>query len=214
MAKSFAPPAVTAYIDKHFAHQSPVQRKIREYTATLPNGQMLTDPDQAALLSLLVRMAHATNALEIGTFTGYSALAIASALPEGGRLTCLDVNPTTSAIAQAFWREAGLAERITLILGPAAETLKTFQGQPLFDFAFIDADKEGYDGYYEAVLPLLKPGAAMLFDNMIRPGVVEGRPVDAAARAIAALNEKLAADPRVAAQLLTIGPGMVLAVKK
>jgi predicted O-methyltransferase YrrM len=178
---------------------------------------MLTDPDQVAFLSLLVRISRAKNALEIGTFTGYSALAIASALPPDGRLTCLDINPIPTAIAEEFWTEAGLADRIALHLAPAADTLKAFHAQsprPLFDFVFIDADKESYDAYYELVLPLLAPNAPVLFDNMIRPGIVEGAPVDTAAKAIAALNQKLAHDPRIHATLLPLGPGMVLATKR
>jgi predicted O-methyltransferase YrrM len=215
--KSLAPAPVAAYIQSRFTPESALQKKLRARTQTIPDAHMLTDPDQAAFLALLVHLARAKNALEIGTFTGYSALSIASALPEGGRLTCLDRDPVPTAIAQEFWKEAGLADRITLLVAPAADSLRAFHAQnprPQFDFVFIDADKQGYDAYYELVLPLLAPHAPIVFDNMIRPGVVEGAPVDGAAKAIAALNEKLAGDPRVYATLLAVGPGMVLATKR
>jgi predicted O-methyltransferase YrrM len=217
MPKSLLPPAIADYIHSRFTPESPLQQKLRARTASLPNAHMLTDPDQAAFLSLLTRISRAKNALEIGTFTGYSALAIASALPPDGRLTCLDLDPVPTAIAAEFWKEARLADKITLLLAPAADTLRAFHAhspRPIFDFVFIDADKEAYDTYFELTLPLLPPGAPILFDNMIRPGIVEGAPVDAAAKAIAALNQKLAADPRIHASLLPLGPGMVLATKR
>ncbi|HVS73338.1 MAG TPA: class I SAM-dependent methyltransferase [Phycisphaerae bacterium] len=215
MGKSLAPPAVADYIERLFAPQSPVQQKIRDYTATLPDSQMLSTPDQSVFLSMIARLARARNALEIGTFTGYSALAVASALPPDGHLTCLDLNPQTSAKAQQFWQDAGLADGIRLLLGPAAESLERLAAAgERFDFAFIDADKTGYDRYYELLLPLMQPNAPILFDNMIRPGVIEGTPADDSARAIGALNQKLSTDPRVHATLLPLGPGMVLAIKK
>ncbi len=213
--KSLAPAQVAEYIERVFAPQTAVQRKLRAYTETLAEGQMLSTPDQGVFLGMMARLSGARAALEIGTFTGYSAMAVASALPAEGRLTCLDMNAETSARAREFWQEAGVAERIRLLVGPAGETLERLAAAgERFDFVFIDADKTGYDRYYEQVLPLLGAQAPILFDNMIRPGVVEGKPQDEAARAIAALNEKLSRDERVWATLLPIGPGMVLAVKR
>lgn len=168
-------------------------------------GGMLTSHDQGACLTLLAMGAQ--NALEIGTFTGYSAICIARGLAPGGRLLCMDVSEEWTGIAREYWRLGGLADRIDLRLGPALETLAGLKDET-FDFVFIDADKENYAAYYEHVLPRLRPNGMIVFDNMLWHGrVVDPGDNSQSTLAIRALNEQLTADPRVASMLLAIGDG-------
>ena len=157
------------------ARESPLLERLRTETAQLPLGGMQIGADQGVFLAFLVRLIGARNAVEIGTFTGYSALSIASALPPGGRLVCCDVSEEWTAIARRYWAEAGVADRIELHLQPAqitlAELLRT-NGPGTFDFAFIDADKTGYDAYYEACVALLRPGGLIAIDNVLWSGTV------------------------------------------
>jgi caffeoyl-CoA O-methyltransferase len=155
--------------------------------------------------------------LEIGVFTGYSALAVAQALPEDGRLVALDVSAEWTAIARRFWKEAGVAHKIDLRLGPALETLQTLRKEKAkpFDFAFIDADKTNYDAYYEACLSLLRPGGLIAVDNVLWSGAVaDPKAQDDNTRALRALNRKIRGDRRVEACLLTVGDGVALIRKK
>jgi predicted O-methyltransferase YrrM len=165
-----------------------------------------------------VRLTEARKALEIGVFTGYSALAVASALPEDGKLIACDVSEEWTRIARRYWQEAGLSSRIDLRLGPAAETLAALLregGAGSFDFAFIDADKDNNDVYYEACLKLVRPGGLIAVDNAIWGGRVADPAVqDAETEAIRALNLKMRDDPRVEACLLTVGDGVMLARKR
>lgn len=210
-------PAVAEYVGRH-SRETPLQARLREETARLPQGQMQIGPDQAAFLALLVRALGVRQALEIGTFTGYSALAVASALPTDGRLLCCDINAEWTAIARRYWNEAGVDARIDLRLAPAMHTLTALLAQGAgdsFDFAFIDADKTGYDDYYESCLKLLRPGALLALDNMLWGGAV----ADAAQNepdtlALRALNAKVHADARVDASLLTVGDGVLLVCKR
>ena len=205
------------YVLAH-APESEAARRLRAETAKLPQAGMQIGADQAAFLALLVRSTGAKRCLEIGTFTGYSALAIAAALPADGRLVCCDISEEWTAIARRHWSSAGVSGRIDLRIGPALDTLKNLlaRGEAgRYDFAFIDADKTGYDGYYEACLKLLRPGGLIALDNMLWSGrVCDPDHHDADTDAIRALNAKIRADGRVEATLLTIGDGVMLARKK
>ena len=217
MSRSLLPEAVDAYLH-HTAHvETPLQRRLREETAKLPMGMMQIGADQGALLALLIRLVGAKRALEIGTFTGYSALAVATALPADGRLVCCDISDEWTRIARRYWDEAGVAGRIDLRLAPAADTLRDLLRDPgpgSFDFAFIDADKTGYDGYYEACLMLLRSGGLMAFDNTLWSGkVADPAQNDADTTALRALNLRVRDDPRVTSCLVSVGDGVLLALK-
>jgi predicted O-methyltransferase YrrM len=195
--------------------EHPVLAKLRERTGTMPMAGMQIAPEQGYFLAFLVRLTGARNVLEIGTFTGYSALAVALALPPDGGLVACDVSDEWTSIGKQHWLEAGVADRIELRIAPALETLEALESEGLsghFDMAFIDASKPEYDGYYEACLRLVRVGGLIVFDNMLQDGDVadpgeRGRSVDA----IRALNAKIAADDRVDAVLLPLGDGTTLA---
>jgi len=216
--RSLLPEAVDNYLRTVVARESPLQQQLRAETARLPMGGMQIGADQGVLLAFLVRLIGARNAIEVGTFTGYSALAVASALPAGGRLVCCDVSEEWTAIARRYWAEANVADRIELHLRPAQETLAELlrkNGAGAFDFAFIDADKTAYDVYYEACLALLRPGGLIAIDNVLWSGTVadpcDTRPDTVALRAITA---KIRDDSRVDACLVSIGDGVMLARKR
>jgi caffeoyl-CoA O-methyltransferase len=192
----------------------PVVEELREETLRLgPISNMAIPREEALLLSLLVSLARAGRAIELGTFTGLSAIAIAQALPPGGKLISCDIEPRWTEIAKAYWERLGIADRIELRLGPAAKTLREFERKPLFDFAFIDADKENYE-VYEELLPRLYPGGLLVFDNMLREGRVVGPPwPDEASRLIDQLNRRLAKDPRIEGVLLPVVDGVYLVRK-
>jgi predicted O-methyltransferase YrrM len=198
--------------------ETEVQRRLRETTAPMPHAEMQISPDVASFLALLVKTCGARRAIEVGTFTGYSALAIASALPPDGQLIACDVSDEYTRVGKPFWAEAGVASRIDLRLGPADETLQTLleSGQSgRFDFAFIDADKTNYDIYYEQILQLLRPGGLVALDNMLWSGrVADPAVTDADTRALRALNEKIRDDSRVDMVLVTIRDGVMLARKR
>ena len=216
--RSLVPDEIESYVCELMSRETPTARRLREETAKLPQGSMQIGPDQAALMAMLVRITGVRRALEIGTFTGYSAMAVASALPQDGRLVCCDVSEEWTDIARRYWREAGLAEKIELRLGPALETLTTMLkdgAAGAFDFAFIDADKMRYDAYYEACLQLVRPGGLIALDNMLWKGkVVNAAAEDEETRALHALNLKIRDDVRVEACLLTIGDGVMLARRR
>ena len=189
------------------ADQLELQRITREKTGRAA-GMQIGD-DQAVLMEMLVRAMGATRAVEIGTFTGYSALAVARGLGPGGHLLCCDVSVEWTSIARAAWERAGVADRIELRVGPGLETLRSLPPSEQFDFAFIDADKTGYAQYYEQVLARLRPGGLLLLDNMLQGGHVVGDLADDEdVSAIRSLNEVIAADPRVEVVLLPIGDGV------
>jgi caffeoyl-CoA O-methyltransferase len=217
MARSLVPDAVERYLALEIARETPLQRRLREETSHLPDAGMQIGADQGALLAMLVRLMGARRAIEIGTYTGYSALAVASALPAGGKLVCCDVSEEWTSVARRYWKEAGVADRIELKLAPATETLAALirgGGAGTFDFAFIDADKTGYDGYYEACLTLLRPGGLMAFDNTLWSGAVaDPSKNDADTVALRALNLKVRDDPRVTSSLVSMGDGVLLALK-
>ena len=198
--------------------ESAVARRLREETTGMEHAVMQIAPDQGQFMALLVRLLGARRALEIGTFTGYSALCVAEALPQNGQLVACDRNAEWTAIAQRYWAEAGVADKITLRLGKAIQTLDALlaEGEAgRFDFAFIDADKPNYDGYYERCLALVRPGGLVAIDNVLWEGKVkDAETADADTQAIRALNAKLAADARVEVSMLSIADGLTLALKK
>jgi predicted O-methyltransferase YrrM len=218
MRRSLLPPDVERYVASVVTQETPLQARLRAETAALPMGLMQISADQGALLALLVRMLGARRAIEIGTFTGYSALAVASALPKDGKLICCDVSEEWTRIAQRYWKEASVADRIELRLAPALETLQSLlRGgeRGAFDFAFIDADKSNYDRYYETCLELVRAGGIVALDNMLWGGqVADPDAHDADTDALRALNAKIRDDRRVDACLLTVGDGVMVARKR
>ncbi|MEO8659918.1 MAG: class I SAM-dependent methyltransferase [Bryobacteraceae bacterium] len=218
--RSLTPEAVEQYVSFELLRETDVQQRLRAETSKLaPNhAAMQIGPDQGAFFALLFRATGVRRALEIGTFTGYSALAVASALPPGGTLIACDISDEWTSIGRRYWQEAGVADRIDLRLGPAQHTLQSLidAGEAgTFDFAFIDADKTGYDAYYEACLTLLRPNGLIALDNVLWSGAVVD-PADQSEDTLAlrAINRKIRDDSRVEAVLLTVGDGIMLARKK
>jgi len=207
------------YLVAHGAREHPAQVRLRNATRDHPHAGMQIGADQGALLALLVRLIGARRTIEVGVFTGYSALTVALALPDDGRVLACDVSDAYTRIGRPFWREAGVEHKIELVLAPALETLdaRLAQGEAgRYDFAFIDADKSSYDAYVERCLDLLRPGGLMAIDNVLWGGSV-ARPADATdadTRALQALNDKLARDERVDIAMLPIGDGVTLARKR
>jgi caffeoyl-CoA O-methyltransferase len=202
----------TAHSTPPDAHQLRLQRITQEKTGRAA-GMQIGD-DQAVLMEMLVRAMGATRAVEIGTFTGYSALAVARGLGPGGRLLCCDISQEWTSIARAAWQEAGVADRIELRVGPGLETLQSLPPGEQFDFAFIDADKTGYARYYEEVLTRLRPGGLMLLDNTLQGGRAAGELADDEdVTAIRSVNDAIAADPRVKVVLIPIGDGVSVVQK-
>jgi caffeoyl-CoA O-methyltransferase len=203
-----------AYVNSVGVREPAVLRKLREETAPLPQHDMQIGPMQGAFMSLLVRLIGARNCLEVGTFTGYSSTVVALALPDDGKLLCCDVSREWTDVARRYWAEAGVADKIELRLAPAVETLDQLlaEGQEgSFDFAFIDADKTGYDAYYERALQLVRRGGLIAIDNTLQHGrVVDPQSESDNVRAVRALNEKIHADDRVEMVLLPLADGLTL----
>ena len=205
------------YILDHTAAEHPAQVKLRAATASNRHAGMQISPEQAQFMQLLVKLIGARRAIEVGVFTGYSALSVALALPADGLLLACDVSDEYTRVGRPFWREAGVAARIELVLGPARETLqqRIKRGeQGSFDFAFIDADKTNYDTYFEQCLALLRDGGLIAIDNVLWSGAVAKPASDDDTRALQALNDKLRNDRRVDIAMLPIGDGLTLARKK
>jgi predicted O-methyltransferase YrrM len=215
--RSLLPDFVEHYVARVATKETDFQQRLRKETEKLPNAGMQLGPDQAAFLVWLVQLIQARYALEIGTYTGLSALSIATALPAGGKLVACDINKDWTSLGKGYWREAGVAGKIDLRIGPAAKTLEKLRdefGKNSFDFAFIDADKPAYDLYYEACLELVRSDGVIVLDNVLQGGNVADQKVqDEAAQSIGALNLKIRDDPRVSAVMLTLGDGMT-AVRK
>lgn len=209
---------VEKYVNEVVTRQSDLQRRMYRETLAVPHGRMQTGPDQASFLTFLVRLIGARRAIEVGVFRGFGSYAIASALPAGGKLVACDVSEEYTRAARAYWKEAGLTDKIELRIGPATDTLDALlasDGPGSFDFAFIDADKSNYDAYYERVLVLLHTGGLVVFDNVLWGGqVADNRFRDADTKALRALNLKVRDDERVDATLVTIGDGFLLARKR
>jgi caffeoyl-CoA O-methyltransferase len=184
------------YLHRYGARTDEVLERVRAETAVLPSAEMQVSADQGALMELLVRLIGARDALEVGTFTGYSAICIARGLAEGGKLMCLELDPERAAIAQSNLEAARVADRVEILVGPAGESLEAMAATPTFDVAFIDADKSGYPEYYELVLARMRSGGLILLDNMLQRGSVI-HPETQTARIIDELNRKIHADERV-----------------
>ncbi len=203
------------YLLAHSLREDPRLAALRAETASHPNVNMQIAPEQGQFMQMLVRLTGARRAIEVGVFTGYSSLAVVLAMPEDGRLLALDVSEEYTAVARRHWRAAGVANRIELVLAPASETLdaRLAAGEAgQYDFAFIDADKTGYLGYYEQLLKLLRPGGLIVVDNTLWGGEVanpENREADT--EALRTFNDALHRDPRVDLALLPVGDGLTLA---
>ena len=205
------------YLIDHSVREHPAQSALRAATASHPHAGMQISPEQGQFMALLVRLIGARRALEIGVFTGYSALAVALALPEDGRLLACDISDEYTRVGRPFWQQAGVAQKIELRLAPALATLDAQLAAGAaggFDFAFIDADKSGYDAYYERCLRLLRPGGLIAIDNTLWGGAVARPAQDADTEALQRLNAKLHQDQRIDLSLLPIGDGLTLARKR
>ncbi len=185
---------------------------IAETRTALPDlAQMQVAPEQAAFLTFLARLINAQEAIEVGTFTGMSALAIARGLAPNGRLICLDVSTEFTTIAQRYWQRAGVADRIDLRIGPAITSLADLPEEPLFDLAFIDADKPGYPAYWEEIVPRMRAGGVIAVDNVLRHGRIIDREPDEGTAAMAGFNDLVSADTRVESVMLPLADGVTLA---
>jgi caffeoyl-CoA O-methyltransferase len=203
-----------AYLVAHGATPDPIMAElIDETSASLPGeANMQVAPEQAAFLTFLVRVLNARRAVEVGTFTGLSSLAIARGLAPGGSLICFDISDEYTSVARRYWQRAGVADRIELRLGPAVEMLRGLPTEPHLDFAFIDADKTGYPAYWEALVPRMRPGGVIAVDNVFRHGaVVDPRAHDPNTLAMLAFNDMVLADKRVESLILPLADGVTLA---
>jgi len=210
--------ALQAYLLDHSLREPALLAELREQTARLPEANMQIAPEQGQFMALLARIIGARRYLEVGTFTGYSALAVMLAMPAAAEATCLDISEEWTAIAQKYWIRAGLADRIHLHLAPAADTLAALVGDGWggdYDLAFIDADKTGYADYYEHCLQLVRPGGLVLVDNVLWGGrVADDSDDDEDTAAIRAFNRALRDDKRVDLSLVPIADGLTIARKR
>ncbi len=217
-SKTFTlPEDLHRYLIEHSVHEVAAQRELREATASLELARMQISPEQGQFMALLVKLMGARRCIEVGVFTGYSALSVALALPADGRIIACDVSEEWTAIGKAAWAKAGVAGKIDLRLAPATQTLDRLirEGQAgTFDFAFIDADKENYGAYYERCLALLRPGGLIAVDNTLWSGrVADPSNNDKDTVAIRAFNRAMHADARVTVSMVPIGDGLTLALK-
>jgi caffeoyl-CoA O-methyltransferase len=209
--------ALYDYVLAHSLREHPAQVALREATKAHPHAGMQIGPEQGQFMALLARILGARRAIEIGVFTGYSALTVALALPDGGYLLACDVSDEYTRIGKPYWQAAGVAHRIDLRIGPALQTLdaRLAAGEAgAYDFAFIDADKTAYDAYYERCLELVRQGGVIVIDNVLWSGSVARPAKTADTKALQALNDKLHRDERVDLSLLPIGDGITLARKR
>lgn len=208
---------VARYVNEKITIESEIEHALRLETLKLSNHGMISSSDVGALLALLAQSVNAKHAIEVGTFTGYTALKVAQVLPKDGKLLCCDISADYAAIGIPFWKTAGVESRIDLQIAPAQQTLENLLTLDLagkFDFAFIDADKTGYDSYYELCLKLLRRGGLIVLDNMLWSGkVADDSANDESTMALKNLNLKISKDKRVNACLLTVGDGLMLARK-
>ncbi len=217
LPKSFhLSPEVHSYLVQHGTPPDEIQRALIEETQKLGGISMMQiAPEQGAFMTLLARAIGTRRAVEVGTFTGYSALCIARALPDDGRLLCCDVSKEWTAIGQRYWEKAGLADRIDLRIAPALDTLRALPDTPELDFAFIDADKPAYIAYYEELVKRLRPGGLILADNVLWMGrVVDSQAEDEQTLAIRSFNNHVAGDARVDCVMLPVSDGLTLLRKR
>jgi caffeoyl-CoA O-methyltransferase len=210
-------PGICEYIEEHSVREIPLLKRLRDETASHPRATMQVPVEEGQLLQLLVKMIGARRTLEIGVFTGYSSLAVALALPADGRIVACDISDEYTSVARRYWAEAGVAEKIDLRIAPAAQTLAALiaSGESgTFDFAFIDADKTGYRGYYEQCLKLVRRNGLIVLDNMMQDGKVIGPSEETNVRAIQELNDFIHQDERVDALLLPFSDGLTLALRR
>ena len=208
---------LNAYLREVSVREPDVLRRLREETAEMEGALMQISPEQGQLMALLVDLLGARKALEVGTFTGYSALCVALALPADGQLVACDVSEEWTSVGRRYWEEAGVAGKIDLRIAPGLESLQALiagGAAGTFDIAFIDADKENYDPYYAHALELVRPGGMVLIDNVLWDGkVIDTDARDADTKAIRALNSKLHGDKRITLSMIPIGDGLTLARK-
>jgi caffeoyl-CoA O-methyltransferase len=197
---------VVDYLARHAGQDEVLERVARE-TAEMPNAEMQTTPDEAALLTMLARLVGARRALELGTFTGYGAISIARGLADGGRLTCLELDQEYAAIARRNLEDAGVADRVEVLVGPALEALRAMPAEPTFDLVYLDADKPGYPDYYEEIVPRLVPGGLLLIDNVLLGGRVTA-PQEDRERIMDTLNDRVTEDDRVDSAMVLVADGL------
>lgn len=204
-----------AYVVEHGSPPDEVMRDLIDETQrSLPgNAQMQVAPEQAAFLSLLAKLVGARHAVEVGTFTGLSSLAMARGLADGGKLVCFDISDEFTSVARRYWDRAGVSDRIELRIGPAAERLRELPAEPHLDLSFIDADKTGYPAYWEEIVPRTRPGGLIVVDNVLRDGRVLA-PRDDSDKAIVHFNDIAARDERVEVVMLPIADGLTLARRR
>lgn len=209
-------PELYGYLVAHNPAQDPVLADLASETAALgPVSMMQIAVEQGAFLTLLAQVLEARFVVEVGTFTGYSAICLARGLASGGRLLCCDVSEEWTGIARRYWERAGVGERIELRLGPALDTLRALPATPAIDLAFVDADKTSYRAYYEELLARLRPNGLIVFDNVLWSGsVADPAATDESTVALRGLNDALAADPRVDAVMLPVADGLFLVRKR
>jgi caffeoyl-CoA O-methyltransferase len=199
---------IVDYLARH-SRQDDVLARIERETLEMPEAAMATPPDEGALLTMLARLTGATRALEVGTFVGYGAISIARGLAEGGKLTCLELEEKYAAMARANLKDAGVDDRVEILVGPAEELLRGMPEEPTYDFAFLDADKTSYPTYYELIVPRLQPGGLLLIDNVLLGGGVVD-PQSERERIVADLNDRITADDRVDSVMIFVADGVTL----
>jgi caffeoyl-CoA O-methyltransferase len=204
--------AIGEYLVRH-SRQDDVMKRVAAETAEMPNAMMMSPPDEAALLTMLARLVGARHALEVGTFTGYGAIAIARGLADRGRLTCLELSEEFASIARRNLEDAGVLDRVDIVLGPADESLSAMPEEPTFDYVYLDADKQAYPTYYDLILPRLLPGGLLLIDNVLLRGAVID-PHDDRSRTIDDLNNRITADDRVDSVMVLVADGLTLVRKR
>ena len=209
--------ALYRYVLDHSLREHPAQAALREATRAHPHAGMQISPEQGQFMALLVKLLGARHTIEVGVFTGYSALSVALALPDDGTVLACDVNDETAGVGRPYWAQAGVAHKIDLQIAPALQTLdaRLAAGEAgRYDFAFIDADKRNTDAYYERCLRLVRTGGLVAVDNTLWDGAVARPSKDADTQALQALNDKLHADARIDLSLLPISDGLTLARKR
>ena len=210
--------AVYDYLCDHSLRETTVQRQLRRATHKMENSVMQISPEQGQFMQFLVSIIGASNTIEVGVYTGYSALCVALGLPEDGRIIACDINEEWTKIALEYWKKAGVADKIDLQIAPALDTLTELEKKGRknhFDFAFIDADKVNYDIYYEKCLNLVRPGGVVAIDNVLWSGAVaDVSAMDENTKAIRSLNAKLHKDERVDLSMIPLGDGLTLVRKK